>query len=44
VFDEVIELRWIRWRNEWEQTLVAFAAQPPPGPEASPVIDHPRST
>jgi hypothetical protein len=40
VFDEVIELRWMRWRTEWEQTLVAFAAQPPPGPEASPVIDH----
>jgi len=38
VFDEVIELRWIRWRNEWEQTLVALAAQPPPGPEASPII------
>ncbi len=40
VFDEVIELRWTRWRNEWEQTLAALAAQPPPGPEASPVIDH----
>ncbi len=39
VFDEVIELRWLRWRNDWEQTLAAFAAQPPPGPEASPVID-----
>lgn len=39
VFDEVIELRWLRWRTEWEQTLQAFAAQPPPGPEASPVID-----
>jgi hypothetical protein len=38
VFDEVIELRWLRWRNEWEQTLVAFAAQPTPGPEASPVL------
>lgn len=36
VFDEVIELRWLRWRTEWEQTLVAMAAQPPPGPEASP--------
>ncbi len=39
VFDEVIELRWLRWRTEWEQTLAAFAAQPPPGPEASPLID-----
>jgi hypothetical protein len=38
VFDEVIELRWMRWRTDWEHTLVAFAAQPPPGPEASPVI------
>lgn len=38
VFDEVIELRWMRWRNEWEQTLAAFAAQPVPGPEASPTI------
>lgn len=42
VFDEVIELRWLRWRNEWEQTLLAFAAQPAPGPEASPVIDRGR--
>jgi len=40
VFDEVIELRWLRWRTEWEQTMVAFAAQPPPGPEASPLIDR----
>jgi hypothetical protein len=40
VFDEVIELRWMRWRTEWEQTLVAFASQPPPGPEASPVVEH----
>jgi amino acid transporter len=39
VFDEVIELRWSRWRTEWEQTLIAFASQPPPGPEGSPVID-----
>ena len=38
VFDEVIELRWMRWRNEWEQTLAAFAAQPVPGPEASPAV------
>lgn len=40
VFDEVIELRWMRWRNEWEQTLAALAAQPDPGPEASPVIER----
>jgi hypothetical protein len=40
VFDEVIELRWMRWRTEWEQTLIAFASQPPPGPEASPVVEH----
>ncbi len=40
VFDEVIELRWLRWRNEWEQTLAALAAQPAPGPEVSPVIEH----
>ncbi len=43
VFDEVIELRWLRWRSEWEQTLVAFAAQPPPGPEAAPAIDRHRA-
>jgi hypothetical protein len=43
VFDEVIELRWMRWRTEWEQTLAALAAQPAPGPEASPVIEHHRS-
>jgi hypothetical protein len=42
VFDEVIELRWMRWRTEWEQTLAAFAAQPAPGPEASPVVDADR--
>ena len=40
VFDEVIELRWMRWRTEWEQTLAALAAQPPPGPEASPDINR----
>lgn len=40
VFDEVVELRWMRWRTEWQQTLVALAAQPTPGPEASPVIDR----
>jgi hypothetical protein len=39
VFDEVIELRWLRWRTEWDQTLLALASQPPPGPEASPVIN-----
>jgi hypothetical protein len=36
VFDEVIDLRWRRWRKEWEQTLCDFKAQPVPGPEASP--------
>jgi hypothetical protein len=40
VFDEVIELRWMRWRTEWDQTLAALAAQPAPGPEASPVIEY----
>jgi len=40
VIDEVIELRWMRWRTEWEQTLVALAAQPPPGPEASPHLNR----
>jgi hypothetical protein len=39
VFDEVIELRWLRWKTEWEQTLAAMAAQPAPGPEPSPAID-----
>jgi hypothetical protein len=34
VFDEVIDLRWRRWRGEWEQTLAAMAAQPLPPPEA----------
>jgi hypothetical protein len=34
VFDEVIDLRWRRWRNEWKQTLDAMAAEPAPGPEA----------
>lgn len=34
VFDEVIDLRWRRWRTEWEQTLAAMTMQPPPGPEA----------
>ncbi len=36
VFDEVIDLRWRRWKNEWEQTLADFTAQPAPGPERSP--------
>lgn len=40
VFDEVIDLRWRRWRTEWEQTLGALAAQPAPGPEGSPDIDN----
>lgn len=35
VFDEVIDLRWRRWRQEWEQTINAMLAQPTPGPEAS---------
>lgn len=34
VFDEVIDLRWRRWKQEWEQTLEDFTAQPAPGPEA----------
>ena len=34
VFDEVIDLRWRRWRTEWEQTLLAMTMQPRPGPEA----------
>lgn len=34
VFDEVIDLRWQRWRTEWEQTIVAMIAQPAPLPEA----------
>lgn len=33
VFDEVIDLRWNRWRADWEQTLTDLAAQPLPGPE-----------
>ncbi len=33
VFDEVIDLRWRRWKVEWEQTLAEMVAQPPPGPE-----------
>lgn len=39
VFDEVIDIRWRRWRIEWEQTLGSLAALPEPGPEASPNID-----
>ena len=39
VFDEVVDLRWRRWRTEWEQTLGDLAAQPTPGPEDSPSID-----
>jgi hypothetical protein len=34
VMDEVIDLRWRRWRKDWELTLASMAAQPPPGPEA----------
>jgi hypothetical protein len=33
VFDEVIDLRWRRWRTEWEMTLLELASQPAPGPE-----------
>jgi hypothetical protein len=33
VFDEVIDIRWRRWRTEWEMTLLEFASQPAPGPE-----------
>jgi hypothetical protein len=36
VFDEVIDLKWRRWKVEWEQTLGDLARQPPPGPEGSP--------
>jgi hypothetical protein len=35
VFDEVVDLRWRRWKVEWEQTLASMSAQPPPGPEAA---------
>ncbi|NND75977.1 MAG: hypothetical protein HKN44_13320 [Ilumatobacter sp.] len=38
VFDEVVDLRWRRWKSEWEQTLRDLAAQPTPGPEASPTL------
>jgi hypothetical protein len=38
VFDEVVDLRWRRWRGDWEQTLQSMAAQPTPGPEASPQL------
>jgi hypothetical protein len=33
VFDEVIDIRWRRWRTEWEMTLLELASQPAPGPE-----------
>jgi len=36
VFDEVIDLRWRRWKIEWENTLEDFVRQPAPGPEGSP--------
>ncbi len=36
VFDEVIELRWERWRVEWNRTLDELADLPEPGPEDSP--------
>lgn len=40
VFDEVLDLRWRRWRTEWEQTLGRLAAEPLPGPEDSPSIER----
>ena len=33
VFDEVIDIRWRRWKLEWEQTLASMGEQPPPPPE-----------
>ncbi|MEM9515728.1 MAG: hypothetical protein AAGA42_12810 [Actinomycetota bacterium] len=33
VIDEVVDLRWRRWRAEWDQTLAEMSAQPPPPPE-----------
>ncbi len=33
VIDEVVDLRWRRWRAEWDQTLADMSAQPPPPPE-----------
>jgi len=33
VFDEVVDLRWRDWKNEWEYTLAEMAVQPAPGPE-----------
>ena len=36
VFDEVIDLRWRRWKIEWENTLEDFVCQPAPGPEGTP--------
>lgn len=38
VFDEVLDLRWNRWKNEWEHTLLAFQDEPEPGPEDSPSL------
>ena len=38
IFDEVIDLRWQRWKVEWEQTLEDLTCQPAPGPEVSPDI------
>lgn len=31
-FDDVIELRWIRWRSEWDHAVVARASSPHPPP------------
>ncbi|MGK0274549.1 MAG: hypothetical protein ACI9N0_000926 [Ilumatobacter sp.] len=36
VFDEVIDMKWRRWKVEWEQTLEDLVRQPAPGPEGSP--------
>lgn len=33
VFDEVIDLRWRRWKSDWEQTLADLIAQPTPPPD-----------
>lgn len=43
VFDEVLDLRWRRWKTEWEHTLEEFVAQPEPGPEISPDLEMNRN-
>ena len=40
VIDEVLDLRWRQWKNEWEQTLKDFSDQPAPGPEDSPPVQR----